>query len=112
MENARPLYSKEVPIKGGGNVLMVFIDTCPLIPEFHSSEQYRPWVQDHDSSVKIAKVPAFACVMYFGTFRCNILLYSILLTIFSPFKRPVADRAGFGWKVFFFCSFHFYATKQ
>lgn len=39
-------YSKEVPIKGGGKVLMVFIDTCPLIPEFHSSEQYRSWVQD------------------------------------------------------------------
>lgn len=39
-------YSKEVPIKGGGKVLMIYIDTCPLIPEFHQSEQYKPWVQD------------------------------------------------------------------
>ncbi|MDQ1142681.1 metallophosphoesterase [Pedobacter agri] len=39
-------YSKEVSIKGGGKVLMIYIDTCPLIPEFHQSEQYKSWVQD------------------------------------------------------------------
>ena len=41
-------YSKEVPLKGGGKVLMVYIDTCPLIPEFHTSEQYQPWIKDQD----------------------------------------------------------------
>lgn len=39
-------YAKEIPIAGGGKVLMVYIDTCPMIPEFHQSEQYHPWVQD------------------------------------------------------------------
>jgi hypothetical protein len=39
-------YSKEISIKGKGKVLMVFIDTCPLIPEFHASEQYAPFVKD------------------------------------------------------------------
>jgi len=39
-------YSKEINIKGEGKVLMLFIDTCPLIPEFHASEQYAPFVKD------------------------------------------------------------------
>ncbi|WP_053058460.1 metallophosphoesterase [Pedobacter sp. BMA] len=39
-------YSKEVSLKNGDKMLMVFIDTCPLIPEFHQSEQYAPWVKD------------------------------------------------------------------
>ncbi|SEQ91743.1 metallophosphoesterase [Pedobacter rhizosphaerae] len=39
-------YSKEISIKGKGKVLMVFIDTCPLIPEFHASEQYAPFVNN------------------------------------------------------------------
>ncbi|QIL41330.1 acid phosphatase [Pedobacter sp. HDW13] len=47
-------YSKEVPIKGGGKVLMVYIDTCPLIPEFHESEQYKPWVQDQQPEKQLA----------------------------------------------------------
>lgn len=46
-------YSKEVPIKGGGKLLMVFIDTCPLIPEFHSSEQYGPWVKDQQPEMQL-----------------------------------------------------------
>lgn len=37
-------YSKEVNLKDGDKVLMVFIDTCPLIPEFHDNPQYAPWV--------------------------------------------------------------------
>lgn len=39
-------YSKEVKINADSKLLMVFIDTCPLIPEFHASEQYGPWVKD------------------------------------------------------------------
>ena len=39
-------YSKEVKINADSKLLMVFIDTCPLIPEFHTSEQYGPWVKD------------------------------------------------------------------
>ncbi|NQX39616.1 Calcineurin-like phosphoesterase [Pedobacter steynii] len=46
-------YSKEVPIKGGGKLLMVFIDTCPLIPEFHTSEQYQPWVKDQQPEMQL-----------------------------------------------------------
>jgi len=39
-------YSKEVNLKGpdGGKMLMVFIDTNPMIPEFYSNSEYGPHV--------------------------------------------------------------------
>ena len=41
-------YSKEVDLRGsnGDKVLMIFIDTCPLIPEFHTNPQYAPFVEN------------------------------------------------------------------
>ncbi|WP_442589313.1 purple acid phosphatase family protein [Pedobacter sp. AW31-3R] len=39
-------YSKEVSLKGkdGGKMLMVFIDTNPMIPEFYQNSEYGPHV--------------------------------------------------------------------
>lgn len=37
-------YSKELSLKGAGKVLMVFIDTNPMIPEFYSNAEYGPHV--------------------------------------------------------------------
>jgi len=39
-------YSKEVNLKGpdGGKMLMVFIDTNPMIPDFYSNSEYGPHV--------------------------------------------------------------------
>ncbi|MDE3237204.1 MAG: metallophosphoesterase [Bacteroidota bacterium] len=44
-------YSKKITIKGNKNevVLLVFIDTNPLIPEFYSNEEYGPQVKTQDS---------------------------------------------------------------
>ncbi len=42
-------YAKEIDLKGGqGKVQMVFIDTCPLIPEFHNNPAYEPNVDNQD----------------------------------------------------------------
>jgi len=39
-------YSKEVSLKaeGGGKMLMIFIDTNPMIPEFYANSEYGPHV--------------------------------------------------------------------
>ena len=49
-------YSKEVDLKGGNGdkVLMIFIDTCPMIPEFHQNPQYAPFVENQHPEKQLA----------------------------------------------------------
>ncbi|WP_316838560.1 metallophosphoesterase [Pedobacter gandavensis] len=49
-------YSKEVSLGGtnGDKVLMIFIDTCPLIPEFHNNEKYAPFVDNQQPDQQLA----------------------------------------------------------
>lgn len=49
-------YSKEVDLGGsnGDQVLMIFIDTCPLIPEFHNNPKYAPWVDNQHPEKQLA----------------------------------------------------------
>lgn len=49
-------YAKEIDLKGteGDKVLMIFIDTCPLIPEFHANPQYAPFVENQHPENQLA----------------------------------------------------------
>ncbi|WGQ10477.1 metallophosphoesterase [Pedobacter gandavensis] len=48
-------YSKEVALGNKGDkVLMVFIDTCPLIPEFHNNPKYAPYIDDQQPERQLA----------------------------------------------------------
>lgn len=53
-------YSKEMTLKGtdGGKILMIFIDTCPLIPEFHVNPQYAPYVNNQHPEKQLEWIDA------------------------------------------------------
>jgi tartrate-resistant acid phosphatase type 5 len=53
-------YSKEMTLKGadGGKILMLFIDTCPLIPEFHNNPQYAPYVNNQHPEKQLEWIDA------------------------------------------------------